>query len=202
VKDANGQIVDKFGQDFPYEVPDNQLAGIQTAPIDYTHAFNLPAGRYTVESVLFDREANRASTSTVELDSPPRKGVGLSSLVVVARADPLTADADANDPFLFHGRDIVPMLDGSLPASAKPVVYFVVYPDKSSQETPRIRVEFFVGGEELEQKEEELPAQDSFGAIPMLVSAVARPGKCDIKITARQGFRSTVQSVSYTVAAR
>lgn len=202
VKDSNGQIVDKFGQDFPYEIPDDQLAGIQTAPIDYSHAFNLPAGHYTVESVLFDREANRASTSRVELDSSPQKGIGLSSLVVVARADPLTADADANDPFLFQGRDVVPMLDGPLKSSAKPLVYFVVYPDKSSQETPRIRAEFFVGGEELEVKEVDLPAPDSSGAIPVAVSAVARPGKCEIKITARQGFQSAVQNVSYTVDAQ
>jgi VWFA-related protein len=202
VKDPSGNIVDKFSQDFPYDVPDDQLAGIQAQPIDYTHAFNLPAGHYTVESVLFDREANRASTSSVELESPPQKGLGLSSLVVVARADPLTADADANDPFLFKGRDVVPMLDGSLKASAKPLVYFVVYPDKSNPETPRIRAEFFVGGEELDVKESELPAPDSFGAIPMVVSAVTRPGKCEIKITARQGFQSAVQSVSYTVAAQ
>jgi len=201
VKDASGNIVDKFAQDFPYEVPDDQLSGIQAAPIDYTHAFNLPAGHYTVESVLFDREANHASTSTVELDSPAQKGVGLSSLVVVARADPLTADADANDPFLFQGRDVVPVLDGSLKASAKPLVYFMVYPDKSSQEAPRVRAEFFVGGEELEVKDADLPAPDSSGAIPVMLSAVARPGKCEIKVTARQGFQSAVRSVSYTVAA-
>jgi VWFA-related protein len=199
VKDASGNIVDKFGQDFPYEVPDDRLAGIQAAPIDYTHAFNLAAGHYTVESVLLDREAKRASTSTVGLDSPARKGLGLSSVMLVARADPLTADADANDPFLLQGRDVVPMLDASLKASAKPLVYFVVYPDKSSQEKPRIRVEFFVGGEELDAKDEDLPAPDSFGAIPMVVKAVARPGKCEIKITARQGFQAAVGSVSYTV---
>jgi hypothetical protein len=192
--------VDKYGQDFPYDVPDDQLARIQAAPIAYTHAFNLPAGHYTVDSVLIDREARRASTSTVELDSPAQKGIGLSSLVVVARADPLTADADANDPFLLQGRDVVPLLDGSLKASAKPLVYFMVYPDKSSQETPRIRVELFVGGEEVEARDADLPPPDSFGAIPMVVNAVARPGKCEIKITAKQGFQSAVQSVSYTVA--
>jgi hypothetical protein len=202
VKDANGQIVDKFGQDFPYEIPDDQLAGIQAAPIDYTHAFNLPAGHYTVESVLFDREANRASTSRVELDSPVQKGVGLSSLVVVARVDPLTADADANDPFLLQGKEVVPMLGASLQASAKPLVYFVIYPDKTSQEKPRIRVEFSVAGEELETKEMDLPAPDTSGAIPMLVNAVARPGKCEITIKALQGFQSAVRSVTYTVADR
>ena len=35
----------------------------------------------------------------------------------------------------------------------------------------------------------------------MVVSAVARPGKCQIKITVRQGFQSAQQSVSYTMDA-
>jgi len=173
------------------------LRGIQASPIDYLHAFNLPAGRYTVESVLFDREANRASSSTVELESPPQKGIALSSLLVVARADPLTADADANDPFLFHGRDVIPVIDGPLKATAKPSVYFVVYPDKFNQETPKVRAEFFVGGRRTGGQGCGTSGARLFRAIPMVVSAVARPGKCQIKITVRQGFQSAQQSVSY-----
>jgi len=199
VKDSSGNIVDKYGQDIPYLVPDDQLSRIQASPIDYTHAFILPPGRYTVQSVLFDRESKRASTSTVEMESPVQKGIGLSSLMVVARADPLTADADANDPFLLQGRDVVPLLDGNLKASAKPLIYFVVYPDKMLQDPPKIRVEFFAGGQELEAKDQDLPAPDSFGVIPMVVNAQSRPGKCEIRITARQGFESKVESVTYTV---
>jgi hypothetical protein len=202
VKDPDGQIVDRFGQDFLYQVPDDQLAGIQAAPIDYKHAFNLPAGHYNVESVLLDREAQRASTSTVEFDSPSAKGVGLSSVMLVARADPLTAEPDADDPLQFQGRDLVPMLGASLKASAQPLLYFVVYPDKSIQETPRIRVQFFVNGEELEQKQDELPPPDSSGAIPVMVNAVTKPGNCEIRITASQGFHTTTRSVTYTIAAQ
>ena len=202
VKDPNGDIIDRFGQDFLYQVPDDQLARIQAAPIDYKHAFNLPAGHYTVESVLLDREANRASTSTVEFDNPSPKGVGLSSVILVARADSLTAEPDADDPLQFQGRDLVPMLSGSLKASAQPLLYFVVYPDKSIQETPRIRVQFFVNGEELEQKQEELPPPDSSGAIPVVVNAVTKPGNCEIRITASQGFHTATRSVTYTVAAQ
>jgi VWFA-related protein len=202
VKDPNGDIIDRFGQDFLYQVPDDQLARIQAAPIDYKHAFNLPAGHYTVESVLLDREANRASTSTVEFDNPSPKGVGLSSVILVARADSLTTEPDADDPLQFQGRDLVPMLSGSLKASARPLLYFVVYPDKSIQETPRIRVQFFVNGEELEQKQEELPPPDSSGAIPVVVNAVTKPGNCEIKITASQGFHTANRSVTYSVAAQ
>jgi VWFA-related protein len=57
VKDTDGQVVDTFGHDFLYAVPDDQLERIQAAPIDYRHVFELPAGHYTVESVLLDREA-------------------------------------------------------------------------------------------------------------------------------------------------
>jgi VWFA-related protein len=202
VKDPNGEIVDRFGQDYLYLVPDAQLAGIQAAAIDYKHAFNLPAGHYTVESVLLDREAKRASTSTVEFDSPSANGVGLSSVMLVARADALTAEPDADDPLQFQGRDLVPMLGGSLKASAQPLLYFVVYPDKSIQEMPRIRVQFLVNGEELAQKQDELPPPDSSGAIPVVVNAVTKPGNCEIRITASQGFHTATRSVTYTVAAQ
>jgi hypothetical protein len=138
----------------------------------------------------------------VELDSPAQKGVGVSSLVLVARADPLTADADASDPFLLQGRDVVPLLTGSLKGGAKPLVYFVIYPDKMIQEPARMRVEYFANGEQLDMKDSDLPAPDSFGAIPMMVNAVSRPGKCEIKITVRQGFESSVRTVGYTVEAK
>jgi VWFA-related protein len=201
VKDPSGNIVDKFGREFSYQIPDAQLPGIQAMPVDYSHAFNLPPGRYTVESVLLDGEGKRASTSSVELESPAAKGIGLSSLVVVGRSDPLTEDPDASDPFQFQGQELSPMMNGPLAAAAKPLVYFVVYPDKSMSEPPRVRVEFFAGGEELAQKQSELPAPDSSGAIPVMVNAVSRPGNCEIKVTALQGFNSVTQSVAYTVAA-
>jgi VWFA-related protein len=202
VKNPDGAIVDRFGQDFLYEVPDDQLPGVQATPIDYRHSFNLPAGHYTVESVLQDREAGRASTSTVEFDSPPAAGVGLSSLMLVARADPLTAEPDADDPLQFQGKELVPLLSASLKAPVQPLLYFVVYPDKSIQETPRIRVEFLLDGEELAQKQDELPPADSSGAIPVVVNALTRPGNCEIRITAMQGFHASTQSVKYTMAAQ
>ena len=118
-----------------WEMPDDQLAGVQAAPIDYRHTFNLPAGHYAVESVLLDREARRASTSTVEFDSLPAEGVELSSVMLVARADPLTSAPDADDPLVFQDKELVPVLSGPLKASAKPLAYFVVYPDKSLLET-------------------------------------------------------------------
>ena len=204
VKDSGGQIVDTFGKDFQYAVPDEQLAGVQSTPIDYRHEFNLPAGHYTVESVLLDREApsTRASTSSVEFDSAAPNGVQLSSLMLVARADPLTAQPEPNDPLVFKDRELVPELTEPLKPSAKPMLYFVVYPDKSLEERPRLTVQFLVDGKELEQKDAELPAPDATGAIPVLVNAATRPGDCELRITAIQGFQKSTRSLKYTVAAQ
>ena len=157
--------------------------------------------RMEIESVLIDREARHASTNTQEFESLPPKGVGLSSIVLVKRADPLTEVPEENDPFLFHDYKLVPALDGVLKATPQPLLYFVVYPDKSIPEKTRIRVQYFVGGEELQQKQSELPVPDAGGAIPMLVNAEGRPGKCEIKVTAIQGYESATRSVSYTIAA-
>jgi hypothetical protein len=136
----------------------------------------------------------------VEFDSLPAEGVELSSVMLVARADPLTSAPDADDPLVFQDKELVPVLSGPLKASAKPLAYFVVYPDKSLQEAPHIRVEFFVNGEELARKQDELPPPDSSGAIPMVVNAATKPGKCEIRITAQQGLHSVTRSIAYTVA--
>ncbi|HUB78093.1 MAG TPA: VWA domain-containing protein [Bryobacteraceae bacterium] len=202
VKDSSGQIVDTFGKDFLYEIPDDQLARIQAESIDYRHAFRLPAGHYTVESVLLDREApaRRASTSRLEFDSPEAGGVGMSSLMLVARFDPLTAEPEFDDPLVLKDHEIVPMLTGPLTASAKPMLYLVIYPNKMIEEAPRLRVQFLVNGEELEEKQIDLPAPDASGAIPVLVNAATKPGKCELKVTVIQGFESFARSLNYAVA--
>ncbi len=94
------------------------------------------------------------------------------------------------------------MLNGSLKPAAQPMLYFVVYPDKSIQETPRVRAQFLVNGEELAQKQVDLPPPDSSGAIPVLVNAATKPGDCEIRITALQGFLSTTRSLKYTLPAQ
>jgi hypothetical protein len=103
---------------------------------------------------------------------------------------------------VFQDRELVPMLNGTLQASAQPMLYFVVYRDDSLTETPRVRVQFLVNGEELEQKQSELPAPDSSGAIAVLVNAATKAGNCEIKVTVLQGFESTTRSLTYTVAAQ
>jgi len=199
VKDADGQIVDKFSQDAPYEVPDDKLAGLQGTTITWTHPMQLPAGHYTVETALLDREGRRASTGAAEFDSPEKSGLGLSSVILVQHVEAVQGHADAADPFQFATNKVVPDLSGTVSPTAQSYVYFVVYPDPASTEKPQIEVQFLLNGEELAKQDSDLPAPDATGAIPMVVSAVAKTGNCELKITAMQGDKTVAHSVTYTV---
>ena len=199
VKDSNGQIVDKFSQDAPYEIPDDKLAGLQATTITWTHPMQLPAGHYTIETALLDREGRRASTGTAEFDSAEKSGLGMSSVLLVQRVEPVKGQIDASDPFEFAANKVVPDLSGTVNPANQSYVYFVVYPDAASSEKPQIQVQFMVNGEEMANQTADLPAADSTGAVPMVVAAVAKPGNCELKITAIQGDKSLAHSVSYTV---
>jgi hypothetical protein len=203
VKDASGQIVDKSSLDAPYEIPEASLAGVRASSVTYTHPVGLPAGRYTVETAVLDREGRTASANVIPIEVPgPHRGVGLSSVLLVERVEPAGGEAEASDPLVFQGRRAIPSLATSLTPDAKPQAYFVVYPDQSSAEKPMIQVEFLVDGRLLAKQTAELPPAEASGAIPMVVSAATLPGNCELRITAVQGSQSATESVHYVVAAR
>ena len=130
VKDASGQVVDQYSIDAPYEIPDANLAAVRSSAIMYTHPLSLAPGRYTVDAVVLDREGRRASADTVEFNTAaPEKGVGLSSVLLLQRIEPVQGQPDPSDPLIFKGQRLVPYLSMNVTPDAKPFVYFVVYPD-------------------------------------------------------------------------
>ncbi len=200
VKDSSGMVVDKYSVDAPYEIPDAKLAALRATPLMFTHPVRLPAGKYTVETALMDREGKRSSTGTFDFEIPdPPPGVSLSSPILLRNTEPAVGAADPADPLLFRGQRLVPFLDPNLPADAAPKLYFVVYPDKSKAEKPKLRVEFRVDGQVMANQTTDLPAPDSTGAIPMVIKAATHPGTCEIKITALQGGASAAGAITYKI---
>ncbi|HVT94813.1 MAG TPA: VWA domain-containing protein [Bryobacteraceae bacterium] len=202
VRDARGDVVDKFSQDSPYEIPDANFAAAQNSTILFTHSLSLPAGRYTVDTAIVDRETDRVSTGSIEFDNPVSSGLGISSIVLVQRMEDRKDNALASNPFQFQtgpsqSRQVTPRLASTLPAGAHPYVYFVVYPDPGSSEKPAIHVEFIVDGKVIAQQEAALPPPNAAGEIPMVIGAPANPGNCELRIIARQGGQSAAQRLSY-----
>ena len=207
VKDASGEVVDKFSKDAPYEIPEQNLAKARATSITFDHPLALAPGHYTMETAVLDREGNKASTSKSEFDSAERNGVGLSSILLVQQMEKVDGKVDAANPLEFQPSPtlvsrVVPELATDLGSTATPYAYFVVYPDPSITDKPKIQAEFLLNGQVLAKQTADLPPPDATGAIPMVINAAAKTGKCELRITAMQGGSSSKSSLTYSIAAK
>ncbi len=200
VKDGDGQVVDKFSQDSAYDIPDDNLAEVQGSPITYSHPLNLPAGRYTIETVVVDREGRRIATGAVQVDNAERKGLGLSSVMLVKQFEAVVGQGDPADPFQFQGRRVIPELAGTLTPTAQPYLYFVVYPDKANAEKPTVQIQVTLDGQVVAEQEADLSNPDPSGAFQAVIGgAPVKPGNYELRVTATQGSDSVEQTVRYAV---
>lgn len=202
VKNSNGEVVDVYSQDSPYEFALGNLPLMQASAITQAHSLRLPPGRYSVEAAMVDGEGRRASAKTVEFDVPEKAGgLGLSTPMLVQRVEEGAA-ADDGDPLVYQGKRVTPLVTAALPETVKPFVYFAVYPQAGSSAKPVVRVDFLVNGKVLASEEAELPPPDASGRVPMLVAPAERPGLCEVRISAVQGASKAVGSVRYMARAR
>src|ERR1035437_6880294 len=197
IRDANGDVVDKYSLDQPYYIADANLAAVRADALTYTHALDLPPGRYTVDTAVVDREGTQASAETGSFEIPATpKGIAISSLAMVQHLDPAGAKPDTADPFTVKDQHVIPMVQATVSPATKRWVYFVVYPDNSNPEKPKIRVEFKNGGQVFAEQTVALPAPDERGGIAMLVAAATRPGNCELQVTALQGNESATEHIA------
>ena len=203
IRDSNGEVVDKYSLDKPYYIADDRLAAARADHLTYTHGFDLPPGKYSVEAAVVDREGAQATSETANFEIPAApKGLGISSLALVEHIDPAGPQPDTSDPFTFKDKHVIPMVQGTVSPANKRWVYFVVYQDKTNQAKPKIHVEFKNGGQLVADQMAALPEADKNGAITMLVTAPTRPGNCELQITAMQGDQSASEHISYVGTAQ
>jgi len=203
VRNADGDVVDKFSLDKPYYIADANLAAVRADALTYTHVLDLQPGRYTVDAAVVDREGSQASAETGSFEIPePSKGLAISSLAMVEHVDPAGAQPDTADPFTIKDKHVIPMVRAAVNPAAKRWVYFVVYRDRSNPEKPKIQVEFKNGGEVFAEQTVALPEPDDKGAIAMFVAAATRPGNCELQITVIQGNESATEHIAYLAAAQ
>ncbi len=201
VKNAEGEIVDRVSKDVPSEVPDKVLAALRSDTMTYEHPVNLAPGRYTIEAAVTDQEGNRASTNVLQIENQEQQGLALSDIVVVRRVETLNRPANAADPFEMPGKRIAAFVSTTLPAAAKPSVYFVVYPDRENSEIPILRAQFLRNGRVTATQKSVLPHADASGAVPMAIQTTGQPGDYEVRVTVEQGRASTQRSLKYTIAA-
>lgn len=201
IKDAGGEVVEKVSRDVPFSGPLDRLEAFRRGNFIYTQPVLLPAGRYTVETAVLDRESSRASTRRLALVIPGHeRGVALSSLALVRRADPAT-DRNPADPLEFRGGKVTPTLVDEAQVNVRPALYFVVYPDAGLPDRPELIVDYLQDGEVILRATPTLEAPEADGSIPFLAMAPEglKPGQYVVRATVRQGATAAQERTLLTL---
>ncbi len=207
IKNNEGRPVRKITRDLPVQAPLDKLEAFQQGNFIYSDTFSLPPGRYTMESAVMDRIAEKVGVKRAILALPSMPaGIMLSDLAFIRRVDtssvPVESDLAA-DPFRFEGGKIVPQLTASIPAGkdAQLSLYFVVYPSAGTAK-PYLTMEFSREGQLIARAQPELPPAGADGRIPYVaVSSIGsfQPGMYDVRVIVRQGETADEQRTSFTV---
>jgi len=190
LKDEHGQVIGKISRDLPRAVPADRLDEFREGDLVFAQPFAVRIGRYTLETVVLDREGEIAAAQrSVFVVSAPSPGVGLSGIVLVRRVDKLEKAWNTNDPLELASERITPSLNDQIAAGAKPSLYFVVYPDPQQSATkPEVTIRYLASGNEVGRETPALPQPDATGAIPVMVEPrLDELGHYEVRVSVRQG---------------
>lgn len=190
VKDSKGEVVEKLARDRSFQVTPEQL---KMGNFLDKMMIRLPAGEYTLESVVMDRQSGKSGVDRSQFSVAPRnRGVAISSLTSMRSYTPNVKQLDPEDPLQFQGGSITPTMELTVKKEPNAVLrlFFTIYQDASISAKPTVEVEFLQGGKSLTKVPMQLPAADSAGRIPYLMTVPAAsipPGNYDVRAVARQG---------------
>lgn len=202
VRDAEGRIVERFSDDYPFEGPLANLAGVRRGNLIFRRPFTLAPGRYTVDFVAQDRDSGRTSVQRSALLVPPSDGLAVSTVTVVRRLDEAGVDVPLDDPFRVDRTRVVPNLDLPIAKALNQnlSVYFVVYTAPGA--APKMALEFLKGDSVLARAKPELPAADKDGRIPYVGTfpiAIFEPGRYSVRALVMQDGRVAESETGFTI---
>ena len=154
IKDPSGRVVERMSHTYRMTGPKQQQAAARAGEVLFYREAELPPGRYTVETVAYDAEANAGSVRSAELVVPevtaerPR----LSSVVVVKRVERVPADErDPAKPLSFGELLLYPNLGEPVQkATAKELsFFFTVYAARGGAQRPKARIAILKSGTQL-----------------------------------------------------
>ena len=206
VRDAKGEVQERFSQDSPVEVAEKNLEALRHGSAVFTRSFRLPPGRYALEMAVLDETTKKASVRrSVLMVAPPRVGLGLSSLAVVERVEPVTERAlDSADPLRTGPSRVVPFVgEPTFRAGDTVSLFLVAYPRTGAGGGPSLTLEFAREGAVVARSSAALPPADSEGRIPYIASVPTRslaPGRYEVAALVEQEEAAVRESTFFTIA--
>jgi VWFA-related protein len=204
LKAQDGAVAARLARDLPLEIPAERFDEFHGGEFIVMQEARVPAGHYTLESALSDRESGRTGARRTALVVPSQPGgVRLSSLVLVRRVDE-SAQTELSDPFQVTGGRVVPWLTDTFErAPGKPlVVYFTIYPMDLPDAKPKLTIEVLADDVPVARVSPALPEPLEDGSIRYVASVAGDtllPGLHEIRMTVEQAGTIARESLLVTI---
>jgi VWFA-related protein len=206
LKNAEGQVVQKFSQDYPLEGPIDRLEALKRGNVVFVRNFHLAPGRYTLETAAHDREANRISARRSVIIVPPAtQALNMSSVSVIKRVDQVDPNVkEPDNPLRFEQGKIIPNLGEAIPQKPGSQVsfFFVVYPTPGAVEKPGLTLEFLLDGQVIARATPELSQPDAQGRIAYITSApieTFKTGRYELRAVVTQGRQAVEEHAFFVI---
>jgi VWFA-related protein len=205
MKDQKGQIAGKVSRDLNIEVPSEQAEKLRQGDLIYTQWVELPPGLYTLESAVLDTEGSKSGVKRATFEVPKPEQLTLSSISLVRRVEPASADRDPLNPLEYRGGKVVPALAGTAKHGTDTSFYFVLYPASTSDGKvdlsvkPNVTVQFYLDGKLIADAVPPLTWNETARAIPVFLAARFEPGQYMVKVLVEQGTFEAERSAAFVV---
>jgi VWFA-related protein len=204
-KDQSGQVVAKLSERYQLNGPSDKAEDAKKERILFYREANLPAGRYTLETIAYDAPTGQASvrTGAIEVPAADENKVLLTDVILVRRAEPAgTSEENKSNPFHVANKIVGPNLGEPIPRAQKQVpFYFTVYVPSGATK-PQLSIELLSQGKSLAQMPGALPASDPSGRIQFVAGLPIEQlpaGAYELKITVSGEAMSLSRSRSFTI---
>jgi VWFA-related protein len=206
VKNEGGEVVKKFRNEIPLNVPSGKMEALKVSDFIYTDHFDIAPGKYEVETAVLDGgNGNKISArkSSFVISSSTTQ-LAISSVSFVRDMKDTRESSETNDPLVVSGKTVSPSLDPVVvkATNAGLPFYLVAYEDKTVSVAPKLTMEFSKDGQVLGQASPDIGPPRSDGRIQYvgtLPAASLDPGNYTIRFILQQGTESAEESASFTV---
>jgi VWFA-related protein len=205
VRNPAGQVVERFSQDSPVEAPAEKSDALRAGNALFTRSFRVPPGRYSLELAVRDQLGGKASARrSVLMVAAAPASVGLSSLALVRRTEPVPAGAlDSPDPLRVGESRIVPWVGEPVFRPGDTISLYLVAFAPAGGPSPGLTLEFALEGEVVGRSSAVLPASDSEGRIPYIARIPSQnlaPGRYELTAILEQGGAAARERAFFVVA--
>jgi VWFA-related protein len=204
VKDVQGQVVKKLQNEVPINATSERLETLQANHFIYTETFDLPPGRYALETAVRDGESDRISASNGTVIMAPSSGLAISGVSVVRSTKERGASTADDDPFLLGTKVISPTLNPVISKANNSTLpfYLVIYTDKNVAAPPRLIMEFSRNGKVLGTGLPQLGSPDKDGKIQYVAMTPLErfePGNFTVRFIVKQETETVEESASFVL---